>query len=216
MPSEAWPVQPLFTRPTCRLLLKFKWSKAHHNLWIGWYRIKYVPRHPRVNVPSSFSIVRQLAYTECPLFLHYSPSFISLRLALSTYHHSVLWINKSSDNIRYNLLRTGSIELTTNKILERGFLDAVRTTSPSFPPCDPFSCLHAKPSPLSPAATRLPYPLPTEPHPTTSRSPQSISGAWTTEERLRVSDFTVSITGPCEAGWGDSGGRVRWKGCVGG
>ncbi|KIM43587.1 hypothetical protein M413DRAFT_443507 [Hebeloma cylindrosporum] len=28
------------------------------------------------------------------------------------------------DNIRYNLLRTGSVELTTNKILERGFLDA--------------------------------------------------------------------------------------------
>ncbi|KAJ3504840.1 hypothetical protein NLJ89_g7732 [Agrocybe chaxingu] len=28
------------------------------------------------------------------------------------------------DNIRYDLLRTGSVELTTNKILERGFLDA--------------------------------------------------------------------------------------------
>lgn len=31
-----------------------------------------------------------------------------------------------SDNIRYDLLRTGNIELTSNKILERGFLDAVR------------------------------------------------------------------------------------------
>jgi len=28
------------------------------------------------------------------------------------------------DNIRYDLLRTGSAELTTNKILEKGFLDA--------------------------------------------------------------------------------------------
>ncbi|KAJ3997586.1 hypothetical protein F5050DRAFT_1750612 [Lentinula boryana] len=28
------------------------------------------------------------------------------------------------DNIRYDLLRTGSVERTTNKILERGFLDA--------------------------------------------------------------------------------------------
>ncbi|KAF9259257.1 hypothetical protein L218DRAFT_908558 [Marasmius fiardii PR-910] len=28
------------------------------------------------------------------------------------------------DNIRYDLLRTGSVELTTNRILERGFLDA--------------------------------------------------------------------------------------------
>jgi hypothetical protein len=31
-----------------------------------------------------------------------------------------------SANIHYDLLRTGSVELTTNKILERGFLDAVR------------------------------------------------------------------------------------------
>lgn len=38
----------------------------------------------------------------------------------------------NSDNIRYDLLRTGSVELTTNKILERGFLDAVRTWSLSF------------------------------------------------------------------------------------
>ncbi|KJA16138.1 hypothetical protein HYPSUDRAFT_71575 [Hypholoma sublateritium FD-334 SS-4] len=29
-----------------------------------------------------------------------------------------------ADNIRFDLLRTGSIEQTTNKILERGFLDA--------------------------------------------------------------------------------------------
>ncbi|PPQ74308.1 hypothetical protein CVT26_004153 [Gymnopilus dilepis] len=29
-----------------------------------------------------------------------------------------------ADNIRYDLLRTGNVELTTNKILERGFLDA--------------------------------------------------------------------------------------------
>lgn len=33
-----------------------------------------------------------------------------------------------SANIHYDLLRTGSVELTTNKILERGFLDAVRIT----------------------------------------------------------------------------------------
>jgi hypothetical protein len=32
-----------------------------------------------------------------------------------------------SANIHYDLLRTGSAELTTNKILERGVLDAVRT-----------------------------------------------------------------------------------------
>ena len=30
------------------------------------------------------------------------------------------------DNVRYDLLRTGNVEATTNKILERGFLEAVR------------------------------------------------------------------------------------------
>jgi hypothetical protein len=30
------------------------------------------------------------------------------------------------DNIRYDLLRTGNVGRTTEKILERGFLDAVR------------------------------------------------------------------------------------------
>ena len=34
-------------------------------------------------------------------------------------------LNCYRDNIRYDLLRTGSIETTTNKILERGFLEAV-------------------------------------------------------------------------------------------
>lgn len=33
------------------------------------------------------------------------------------------------DNIRYDLLRTGSVELSSNKILERGFLDPVRGLS---------------------------------------------------------------------------------------
>ena len=30
------------------------------------------------------------------------------------------------DNLRYDLLRTGDVQLTSNKILERGFLPAVR------------------------------------------------------------------------------------------
>lgn len=33
--------------------------------------------------------------------------------------------NYHRDNIRYDLLRTGSVEITSNKILERGYLDAV-------------------------------------------------------------------------------------------
>ena len=35
----------------------------------------------------------------------------------------------NSDNIHYDLLRTGSVELTTNKLLERGFLPPVRPYS---------------------------------------------------------------------------------------
>jgi hypothetical protein len=49
-----------------------------------------------------------------------------------------------SANIHYDLLRTGSVELTTNKILERGFLDAVRV---------PFSLLMVFTPP--PPATRV-------------------------------------------------------------
>ena len=32
-------------------------------------------------------------------------------------------------NIHYDLLRTGDVEMTTNKIIERGFLDVVRVPS---------------------------------------------------------------------------------------
>ena len=38
-------------------------------------------------------------------------------------------------NIHYDLLRTGSAEVTSNKILERGMLDAVRTRRPRNPVC---------------------------------------------------------------------------------
>ncbi|KAF5384547.1 hypothetical protein D9757_006424 [Collybiopsis confluens] len=41
------------------------------------------------------------------------------------------------DNIRYDLLRTGSVETTTNKILERGFLEAA--SSFCFPPASYFT-----------------------------------------------------------------------------
>ena len=44
-----------------------------------------------------------------------------------------------SANIHYDLLRTGSVELTTNKILERGFLDAVRALLSPYPTLPIFS-----------------------------------------------------------------------------
>ncbi|KAI5983172.1 hypothetical protein EDD15DRAFT_2317449 [Pisolithus albus] len=39
-------------------------------------------------------------------------------------HVHAVFPNIPPDNIRFDLLRTGSIELTSNKILERGFLEA--------------------------------------------------------------------------------------------
>ncbi len=49
-----------------------------------------------------------------------------------------------SDNIRFDLLRTGSVEQTTNKILERGFLDAVRILF-SFVPLQPYQYWSSQP-----------------------------------------------------------------------
>lgn len=40
-------------------------------------------------------------------------------------------MTRTSDNIRYDLLRSGSVEITSNKIIERGFLDRV-CPPPSF------------------------------------------------------------------------------------
>ncbi|KAH8109482.1 hypothetical protein DFH11DRAFT_1627649 [Phellopilus nigrolimitatus] len=37
---------------------------------------------------------------------------------------STMFPDMPKDNIRYDLLRTGNVELTTNKIIERGYLDA--------------------------------------------------------------------------------------------
>ncbi|KIL61630.1 hypothetical protein M378DRAFT_80723 [Amanita muscaria Koide BX008] len=37
---------------------------------------------------------------------------------------STMFPDIPADNIRYDLMRTGNVEMTTNKILERGYLDA--------------------------------------------------------------------------------------------
>lgn len=41
---------------------------------------------------------------------------------------NTLTIFAGRDNIRYDLMRTGNVEVTTNKIIERGYLDAVRAS----------------------------------------------------------------------------------------
>lgn len=42
---------------------------------------------------------------------------------------SIVWHLVHSDNIRYDLLRTGDVQQTSNRILERGFLPPVRSRS---------------------------------------------------------------------------------------
>src|ERR1700729_206459 len=57
------------------------------------------------------------------------------------------------DNIRYDLLRTGNVELTSNKILEKGFLDAVSCEYTSY-------CAFLRIC-TNLASTRILHPLPT-------------------------------------------------------
>ncbi|KAF8908105.1 hypothetical protein CPB84DRAFT_1674475 [Gymnopilus junonius] len=57
-----------------------------------------------------------------------------------------------ADNIRYDLLRTGNVELTTNKILERGFLEA---PPPAYHTLYPRTPIPAS-TPAAPGAARTP------------------------------------------------------------
>jgi hypothetical protein len=59
-----------------------------------------------------------------PFFFFFTPM---LRSIFFFHYLSYTPIEPRSDNIRYDLLRTGNVEATTNKILEKGFLDAVRS-----------------------------------------------------------------------------------------
>jgi len=64
------------------------------------------------------------------------------------------------DNIRYDLLRTGSVELSTNKILERGFLDAPPPAYYTIYPRDTNQNSNAAPrpgqQPAAPTASKKP------------------------------------------------------------
>ncbi|KAG6331780.1 hypothetical protein ID866_7312 [Astraeus odoratus] len=96
------------------------------------------------------------------------------------------------DNIRFDLLRTGNVELTTNKILERGFLEA---------PPPAYYTIYPR--------TQGPTPHPSTASRTTSTAPETTVKQLSLIERYnlqgRVSD-TPSIPETIEAG-----GRANWE-----
>jgi coupling of ubiquitin conjugation to ER degradation protein 1 len=73
------------------------------------------------------------------------PKYVSFTPSIRVY---TMFFSLSRDNIRYDLLRTGNVELTSNKILEKGFLEAVRIhPTLSFPQTQTFSFFIKPPPP---------------------------------------------------------------------
>lgn len=119
-----------------------------------------------------------------------------------------------SDNIRYDLLRTGNVATTTNTILERGFLPAV-----SFPPPTQFHAQYVTRIPQPPPAYYTLYPRaidstnadPTNrpapaPSPKPSKpKPETLIERYHLEERVTLSSGVASRT-PEEAA-----GRAVWE-----
>jgi coupling of ubiquitin conjugation to ER degradation protein 1 len=120
-----------------------------------------------------------------------------------------------SANIHYDLLRTGSVELTTNKILERGFLDAVRALlsrlirpysfMPSQPP-DAYFTLYPRQSDSD--VVQRPAGAPNAARTTTTatqaRAKDTLISRYGLESRLSGAD---GVPSPQQ----DAGGGARWE-----
>ncbi|THU90393.1 hypothetical protein K435DRAFT_760352 [Dendrothele bispora CBS 962.96] len=96
------------------------------------------------------------------------------------------------DNIRYDLLRTGSVELTTNKILERGYLDV--------PPPSYFTLYPRTPAPAAAPARQNPNSASSsavQPKPK-----ETLISRYHLEDRI-IKEETISD--------GEVGGRAAWE-----
>jgi len=101
-------------------------------------------------------------------------------------------------NIHYDLLRTGSVELTTNKILERGFLDA---------PPEAYFTLYPRPSSanVAPLPAGAPAAARTSTVATTQIQPkETLISRFGLETRVSTADVAPS---PEQ----DAGGRAMWE-----
>jgi|SRR6266850_1596624 len=121
-----------------------------------------------------------------------------------------------SANIHYDLLRTGSVELTTNKILERGFLDDVRAPSSShvlsfslvaLQPPEAYFTLYPRPS--SANVAQLPAGAPVAARTSTvattqTRPKETLISRFGLENRLSAA---VVVSTPDQ----DAGGRAVWE-----
>ncbi|KIY61169.1 hypothetical protein CYLTODRAFT_427659 [Cylindrobasidium torrendii FP15055 ss-10] len=96
------------------------------------------------------------------------------------------------DNIRYDLLRTGSVETTSNRILERGFLD---------PPPAGYFTLYPRSTDTSASQIRQSAPAPGTPQPGSSTPKQTLISKFNLE--TRVNNESISQE--------DIGGKSTWE-----
>ncbi|KAF8581459.1 hypothetical protein K439DRAFT_1662305 [Ramaria rubella] len=99
------------------------------------------------------------------------------------------------DNIHFDLLRTGNVEVTSNKLLERGYLDAETCQPP--PTYSQLYPVQAAPAPAAPSSASSPSTKPA--------SQPTLISRFDLEERLRSEKETVSTT------MVDAGGKATWE-----
>lgn len=119
---------------------------------------------------------------------------------------------RDSDNIRYDLLRTGNVATTTNTILERGFLPAVSlpasihashvTHTPQPPPA--YYTLYPRALDSNAAPNNRPAPAPT-PSSATKPKPETLIARYHLEDRV-TSSSGVEVRTPEEVA-----GRAVWE-----
>ncbi|KAG6376741.1 hypothetical protein JVT61DRAFT_1759 [Boletus reticuloceps] len=100
-----------------------------------------------------------------------------------------------TDNIRFDLLRTGSVELTSNKILERGFLE---------PPPPAYFTLYPRPD----GQTNERRPPTTRQNPTpasTTARPASLI------ERYHLAQDVTEESNASDPALIDAGGKAKWE-----
>lgn len=106
------------------------------------------------------------------------------------------------ENIHYDLLRTGSVELTSNKILERGFLDA---PPPAYFTLYTRSSTTAATAAVTGAGTRTA----TTTAPSAKRKPETLISRFRLEDRVAAEpDASADAALPAPE---DAGGRAVWE-----
>ncbi|KAI0797091.1 hypothetical protein C8Q75DRAFT_743387 [Abortiporus biennis] len=101
-----------------------------------------------------------------------------------------------TDNIRYDLLRTGSVEVTSNKLIERGFLPAPPPSYYTLYPRTPVNT-----APQTPNNGRAPAPA----APSSKEKRDNLISKYHLESRL-TSGSSSAIVNPEEAG-----GKAVWE-----